>query len=123
MRLCRSFADVAQLVEHFTRKGLQPFGGTGRRMAQQSRFAAVSCVAARTIRLSYAIGFGPVWAPLAVSAQYGVSGRAGSLERRARPEQLRSQATAEALRSRRDAGNAAGACCSAAVLLARSRGR
>src|SRR6059058_6219464 len=71
MRICRPFADVAQLVEHFTRKGLQPFGGTGRRMAQQSRFAADSCLAARTIRLSYVISFGPVWAPLAVSAQYG----------------------------------------------------
>src|SRR5206468_10927345 len=63
-----SYALLAQLVEHFHGKGLQPAGRTRRRMAQQSRFAAVSCVAARTIRLSYAIGFGPVWAPLAVSA-------------------------------------------------------
>src|SRR5947209_1343513 len=40
-------------------------------MAQQSRFAAVSCVAARTIRPSYVIASGPIWVPVAVSAQYG----------------------------------------------------
>src|SRR3954449_8135329 len=70
-RICRYFADVAQLVEHFTRKRVQRWPGIGRTMAQQSRFAASSCVAARPVKLSYVIALGPVWARLAVSAQYG----------------------------------------------------
>src|SRR3954447_22935765 len=70
-RICRSFADVAQLVEHFTRKRVQRSSGTERRLAQQSRFAADSWIAASPVTWSSVIAFGPVSAPLAVSAQYG----------------------------------------------------
>src|SRR2546426_12806254 len=71
MWICRPFADVAQLVEHFTRKKVQRLGRMGRKLAQQSRFPAGSWVAASGITWSSVIAFGPVSAPLAVSAQYG----------------------------------------------------
>src|SRR4051795_8747087 len=76
-RICRAFADVAQLVEHFTRKRVQRSWGTERQLAQQSQFAADSSVAASPITRSSVITRGPVSAPLAVSAQYGPARRRG----------------------------------------------